>query len=187
MVWKPDKPQQLLSFSRPICFALALELDGQQDVVDDRAPIQQNVALENNGHVIRRGGDGGPVYLYAAIARVRDPGDALEQRRLSTTTGSDNADKLAAPNVELDLLQGGYGAPFRKLVNLLEISDSDVDVALRRCHIQLGTNLFVKYSEVLVPGGTSLVFSRIASVSFQSSSDCQPKRLSLVRSVAKNG
>src|SRR6478735_1383499 len=87
------------------------EFDQDQYVVEDGSPIEQNVALKNDRHVVRRG-----LNLFAPD-RDRPGADglkscnALEQRAFPAARRADDADEFAGRDVKINALQRGNRTP----------------------------------------------------------------------------
>src|SRR4029077_9841464 len=61
-------------------------------------------------HVRTEPDDRAPVYMYRAGLRLLHPSDAVEQGRLASAVGSDDAEDLPAPDVERDSVDGAQAS-----------------------------------------------------------------------------
>jgi hypothetical protein len=103
----------------------AQHLDGEEHVVEDGAPRQQDRMLEDEAdvgeglaHRLAVDGDG------AARGR-REPGHQLEQRALAAAAGADQRDELVVGDVERDVLDGVHEVAPTRAVGLLDVVETD--------------------------------------------------------------
>src|SRR4029077_11078510 len=88
----------------------ALHIDGQQYVVQNAAPGQQDRRLENHAEVASRSRDGSAPKARISFGSGQDPGQDLEERGLSAPRRADARDKLALAHAEANLLERVHAA-----------------------------------------------------------------------------
>jgi hypothetical protein len=103
----PASPTASSAVRARIVFGLrhALEHHAELDVLDDRTPGEQRVLLEDEGDVARQR----PCYLLAVDLdrpgrRRQQTADHVEQRALAAAARADQAEQLAAHDVERRVL-----------------------------------------------------------------------------------
>src|SRR6266478_6173854 len=88
----------------------ALHIDGEQHVVQNAAPRQQNRRLEDHADVTSRASDGSAPKARLSFGSGQDASQDLEQRGLPTPGWPDDRDKLPLAHVEADLLERVHAA-----------------------------------------------------------------------------
>ena len=106
------------------CFSGSWRISGrQQNVTHDRQPIEQNVALEDNAHVLGRRGDGFAVEHDRAGGRLFEAGNASQKRAFAASTGAKNADELCRADGKVHVLERDDAAAARR-IDLFETGDA---------------------------------------------------------------
>src|SRR5215470_15684575 len=83
----------------------ALDVDGQQHVVEHAPPGEEHGRLEDHADVLARPGDGGAAQPRLARGGGQDAGEYLDQRGLAAAGGSNHSDELPVSDGEGDLLE----------------------------------------------------------------------------------
>src|SRR5262249_61881740 len=106
----------------------------KHDVFFHRTPREQRVLLKHEGNVMgQRSSDRLGVDFDRSGCRRQQAADDIEKRALATAARSDQANELAAPDVERGSLQRLHEASVPRLAELMrDVPDSNRDVAL--CH-----------------------------------------------------
>jgi hypothetical protein len=119
-VLQPDR------FERALCAGLALgprhalEHHAEIDVLQHRVPGKQRILLEHEGDVVRhRPGDALAGNLDRAGGGRHQAADDVEQGRLAAAARPDQAEELAAPDVERGVAQGAHVMGVARLAELV--------------------------------------------------------------------
>ena len=104
--------------------AQALHVDGQEHVVEDGAPREEDRGLEDHADVPARALDGGAAEGRAPGGGRQQAGEDLEQGGLAAAGGPDHRHELALVHGEADPLEGGDAAVPRR-VELRQLLDRD--------------------------------------------------------------
>src|SRR3954471_22952010 len=94
---------------RPLARGSAIaapEVDRQHQVVGDRPPVEQRVALEHHAEALGRTVDRRAVHADRAPARRLEPGDAAQQRALAAAARPEHAHELAGCDRQARVLDG---------------------------------------------------------------------------------
>lgn len=81
------------------------DLGGQHHVIENAAPIQEQVPLEDDAGIGDRLGDGQPINEHAPRTRDFEASDELQQRTLAAATGAHDAERLALAQLHGDRQQ----------------------------------------------------------------------------------
>jgi hypothetical protein len=119
-----DQPQQLGAHAPVALPVEALHVDGQQHVVEHRAPGKQHRRLEDHADVAAGAVDERAAQPRLAGGGRQDAGEDLEQRGLAAARGADDGHELALGDVERRAVQRHDGAVAGG-VRLRQIADRD--------------------------------------------------------------
>jgi hypothetical protein len=97
-----DKPRDDPVDLRPLHAARG---GAKADIAADGEPREQAVILKHHAAIGAGPGDPAAVHQHLAIARRLEPGDHPQQGGLAATRGADQADELAAADLEVDRAQ----------------------------------------------------------------------------------
>src|SRR4029453_11295871 len=104
--------------------AKALHIDGQQDIVQNAAPGQQDRRLEDHADVASRSRDGSAPKARISFGSGQDPRQDLEERGLAAPGRTDHRDKLTLAYAEANLLERVHAA-ITGGIELRELLDGD--------------------------------------------------------------
>src|SRR5271166_4875408 len=201
------EPRQAEQFERlnrlrpPFAHPEPVDFDRQEHVLQHRAPIEQDIALEHYPEIVGRTfnylrGDRNP-----ARARLVEARQAAQQGGLSAAARPENADELRRMNREIDIFERNHIAA-RRVVRLRDIRYFQERLPFRRngrrhqCAVRyvhfarpMGSemNLLVYMSEGFMVSFAMPTSRMIRSVFCQSVSACQPIGLPFVAGVSKSG
>ncbi len=104
----------------------AADAQRQRHVLAHRQPGQQVGRLEHDADIARGAGDRPAVERGLAAVMVVEPGQDAQQGRLAAARGTDDADELTVPDVEIDV---GQRVDAAAGIGLAEAADADEDRA----------------------------------------------------------
>src|SRR4029077_16339413 len=119
-----DEGEQVLGRGQEPVAALALHVDGQEHVVEDGAPREQDRRLEDDADVAPWTLDGGAPEGGAPAGGCQEAGQDLEEGRLAAAGWPDHRHERPLLDGEADSLEGGDPAVPRR-VELREVLDRD--------------------------------------------------------------
>src|SRR5947208_16868969 len=105
---EPGQADELDELLRPLgrlALVLTLDLESEDHVVHDRSPGEEGVLLKDKGAVEARTDDRVTVDQDLATARLDQPINDSQQRRLATAGGADNRDEVARLDLDRDVAQ----------------------------------------------------------------------------------
>src|SRR5215470_10486877 len=135
-VLEPDGLERGPGPRRALLARHALEHHPEIDVLEHRAPGKQRALLEHEGDLARhRSGDPLARDLDRAGRRRDQAADDVEQRRLATAARPDQAEELAARDVERGVAQRAHVAGLARLAELMrDVLDPDRRLAASSHH-----------------------------------------------------
>ena len=113
LVGEADEGEQLVDPALDLGARSAPVDEAVSDVPADRQVREKRVGLEDDAEVAlggRRVGHVAPGQDDLALVLPVEPGDGAQERGLAAAGRTEKADELAAPDLEIDVLQGSEGA-----------------------------------------------------------------------------
>jgi hypothetical protein len=104
-VFKSGKPEQCKQFTRlllPIGRVKAVNLDWQHDVVEHRAPVEQDIALKYHPETFGRTVVGTTANDDFSRTHVFQPGKATHKGAFAATAGAKHADEFTGADTKID-------------------------------------------------------------------------------------
>src|SRR5208337_488539 len=95
----------LKRFGAPFAHPEPVNFDWQEHVLQHRAPIEQDIALEHYPEIVGRTYNNLRVDRNPARARLVEAGQAAQQRRLAAPARPENANELRRMNRKIDILE----------------------------------------------------------------------------------
>src|ERR1700730_11700379 len=131
---EPDRFEHSSGARRTFRFCHALKSHAEFDVLDHGVPGKQGILLEHKGDVVgQRASDRLTEHFSGARTRLHQTADDVEKRALTAAAWPDEAQQLAARNIERGIRKRPYKAPVVLLAELME-NTANLDRGLSRRH-----------------------------------------------------
>src|SRR3984893_16947068 len=124
---KPDRAQKLAGLRTMDGWIELLDLDRQQHIAEHGAPVEENVALKDNGDIIDDALDRAIPDADCAGGRRNEPGNQHQQGALSAPARPHDGDECAGLDGQVEFAQRLDFAAARRLVALCHRMQGDGD------------------------------------------------------------
>src|SRR6516162_304647 len=117
-----DELEVAIGDGRALGLALAAHLKTECDVAGGRKPrIERIIALEHDPAIGAGATDGPSADLDAAASRLLEAGNHVEDGRLTTAAGPEEAEEFPRLDVEVKSVNGRVRGPLERPIHLLHI------------------------------------------------------------------